>query len=260
MGFFGKKKADKQVSNEDEESTLKTELELEVEKIQKEIAERQAELEEITQRITTVKAEYDTTVGNLMMGKKELNQKKMEMDVIQRQYREIKERSKKSELIKDSKSVEEFAKTQGDHSKIKAELVEFTKKHDELKEQIKQEQATLSDIKKQRVEVEKELDEANSRLYNAKETLEKKDMFEDASILTPSEKQFIGVNETNQKNSAGIIEAASVVVGSLKSKLSTTQRELDAIQTLLEKEREEHKKTRKELENLKQTTQSLNES
>ena len=84
--------------------------------------------------------------------------------------------------------------------------------------------------------------------------MEKKDTFEDTSILTPSEKQFIGIEEgTNQKSSAGIIEAASAVVGSLKSKLNATQKQLDAIQTSLEKEREEHKKTRKELENLKQS-------
>ena len=48
-----------------------------------------------------------------------------------------------------------------------------------------------------------------------------------------------------------MIEAASVVVGSLKSKLSTTQKELESIQLQLEKEIEEHKKTRNELEKLK---------
>ena len=94
------------------------------------------------------------------------------------------------------------------------------------------------------------------RLYNAKQELDKKDTFEDTSILTPTEKEFIGVNSENQKSSEGIIEAASAVVGSLKSKLNTTQKELDAVQTILEKEREEHENTKKELEKLKQTTES----
>jgi len=34
-----------------------------------------------------VKEEYDTTVSNLMLVKKELNQKKMELDVIQREHK-----------------------------------------------------------------------------------------------------------------------------------------------------------------------------
>ena len=259
MGFFGKKKIE-DISKENEESTLKTELELEIEKLQKEINEKQVELDEITQRSTTVKGEYDSTVGSLMLVKKEFNQKKMELDIIQREYRETRERLKKSELIKDTKLVEKFNKTEGDHSKIKEELDEFTKKHDEIKEQIKQEQSALHNIKKQQVEVGKELDEANSRLYNAKEELNKKDTFADTSILTPSEKKFIGVDNESQKSSAGIIEAASAVVGSLKSKLNTTLKELETVQTLLEKEREEHEKIKKELKNLKQTTQSLDKS
>ena len=258
MGFFGKKKEDTQ--DYSAETALKTELEEEVEKLQKEFREKQTELDEITQRITTVKEEYDSTIGSLMIVKKELNQKKMELDIIQRKYRETREKTKKAELIKDSKSVEKFNKTEGDHSKIKEELDEFTKKHDEIKEQIEKEQTTLHNIKKQQVEVEKELEEANSRLYNAKNELDKKEIFEDTSILTTSEKEFIGVDNESQKSSAKIIEAASAVVGSLKSKLNTTIKELETVQTLLEKERAEHEKTKKDLENIKQTTQSPDKS
>ncbi|MGY5143845.1 MAG: DNA repair protein [Candidatus Nitrosopumilus sp. bin_32a] len=259
MGFFGKKKAE-DIPDNSAEVTLKTELEAEVEKLQTEFREKQTEIDEINQRINTVKEEYSSTVGSLMLVKKELNQKKMELDIIQREYRETREKAKKAELIKDSKSVEEFNKTKGDHSKIKEELDEFTKKHDEIKEQIEQEQSVLHNIKKQQVEVEKELEEANSRLYNAKSELDKKDTFEDTSILTHSEKEFIGINNENQKSSAGIIEAASAVVGSLKSKLNTTLKELETVQSLLEKEREEHENTKKDLEKIKQTTQSLDKS
>lgn len=256
MGFFGKKKVEDTLK-ENEESALKTGLELEIEKLQKEIDGKQVELDEIAQRIATVKEEYSSTVGSLMLVKKEFNQKKMELDIIQREYRETRERAKKLELIKDSKLIEKFNKTEGDHSKIKEELDEFTKKHDEIKKQIEQEQSTLHSIKKQQAEVGRELDEANSRLYNAKSELDKKDTFEDTSILTPSEKKFIGVNNESQKSSAGIIEAASAVVGSLKSKLNMTLKELETVQSLLEKEREEHSKTKKDLEKIKQATQSL---
>ena len=220
MGFFGKKKEIE--IKENDESILKEELETEVEQLQNEFRTKQTEITKISEKIQTVKEEYDTTVSNLMLVKKEFNQKKMELDTVQREYREIREKIKNAQQIKDTKSINDFNKTEK----------EF----------------------KQQIEVGKELDEANSRLYNAKEELDKKDQFQDTSILTPKEKKEIKGNTLNEKANAGVIEAASVVVGSLKSKLNITQKELEQIQGLLEEEREAHKKTRQELMNIKSNT------
>jgi hypothetical protein len=153
-----------------------------------------------------------------MLVKKELNQKKMELDVIQREHKVVLERIKNSEQIKDSKFIDEFNKTGKNLSKIREELDELTKKQKGVKDEIVKEQSNLHGIKKQQIESEKELDEANSRLYNANEELEKKENFQDTSIFTPKEKEFIEGSKINQKSSAGIIEAASAVVGSLKIK------------------------------------------
>lgn len=255
MGLFGKKKVEEEkISQNSEEYVLKEQLESEVENLQKEFREKQEEITNVTQKIQTVKEEYSTTVSNLMLVKKELNQKRMELDVIQREYKETLEKVKNSQKIKDSKSTNEFNKTEENLTKIKEELEKITKKHEELKEEVSREQASLSSIRRQQVEAQKELDEANSRLYNAKEELNKKDQFEDTSVLTPKEKEFIQGEGTNQKSSAGIIEAASAVVGSLKSKLNMTQKELETIQGLLEKEREEHEVTKQELEKLKKSS------
>ena len=239
MGLFGKKKAEETISEKSEQYILNEEL------------------NDITQKIQTVKEEYDTAVSNLMLVKKELNQKKMESDVIQREYIGIRDKIKNAEQIKDSKSVSEFNKTKGNLSKTKQELNAATNEYDKIKKQIAQEQSALHSIKKQQIEYEKELDEARSRLYNAKEELEKKDHFQDTSVLTPKEKEFIQSESSNQKSSAGVIEAASIVVGSLKSKLNMAQKELEALQLLLENEREEHEKTKKELEKLKASTKSF---
>jgi chromosome segregation ATPase len=251
MGLFGNKKTEETISEKSEEYVLKEELETEVENLQKEFREKQEENNKITQKIQTVKEEYDTTVSNLMLVKKELNQKKMELDVIQREHKIILERIKNSEQIKDSKFIDEFNKTEKNLSKIKEEMGVLTKEQKGIKEEIVKEQSNLHYIKKQQIESEKELDEANSRLYNANEELERKEHFQDTNILTSKEKEFIQGNETNQKSSAGIIEAASAVVGSLKSKLNMTQKELETVQLLLEKEREEHEKIKLELEKLK---------
>ena len=83
LGFFSKKKEEE--DKKDDESILKVELETEVEQLQKEFRIKQEEITKITEKIETVKSEYDTTVSNLMSIKKEFNQKKMELDVVQRE-------------------------------------------------------------------------------------------------------------------------------------------------------------------------------
>ena len=248
MGFFSRKKAEVEENNE---SVLKEELETEVENHQNELRTKQDEITNITEKIQTVKEEYDTTVSNLMLIKKEFNQKKMELDIVQREYREIREKIKNSQQIKDTKSINEFNKTEKEFKKIKEELDKMTKEHNEIKEQIVKGQLSLHGIRKQQVEVGKELDEANSRLYNTKKELNEKDQFQDASISTPKEKKDIKGKNTSEKTNTGVIEAASIVVGSLKSKLTITQKELEQIQGLLEEEREAHKKTRQELMKIK---------
>ena len=252
MGFFSKKKEE---DKKDEETILKVELETEVEQLQKEFRIKQEEITKITEKIETVKSEYDTTVSNLMSIKKEFNQKKMELDVVQREYRETREKIKNSQQIKDTKSINEFNKTEKEFKKIKEELDKMTKEHEKIKNEITNGQTSLHGLRKQQVEVGKELDEANSRLYNAKEELNKKEKFQDTSVLTPKEKKDMKVESQTSKNSAGVIEAASIVVGSLKSKLTTAQKELEQIQGLLEEEREAHKKTRQELMKIKSKTQ-----
>ena len=247
MRFFGKKKE----VEENNESILKEELKTEVESKQSEFRTKQDEITNITEKIKTVKEEYDTTVSNLMLIKKEFNQKKMELDIVQREYREIREKIKNSQQIKDTKSINGFNKTEKGFKKIKEELDKMTKEHSEIKEQIVKGQSSLHEIRKQKVEVGKELDKVNSRLYNAKKGLDKKDQFQDTSILTSKEKKDIKGENTNEKINTGVIEAASIVVGSLKSKLTITQKELEQIQGLLEEEREAHKKTRQELMKIK---------
>jgi len=252
MGFFGKKKEAE--IEENNESVLKEELETEVESLQNEFRVKQEEITKITEKIQTVKEEYDTTVTNLMLIKKEFNQKKMELDIVQREHRETREKIKNAQQIKDTKTIDEFNKTENNFKKIKEELDKITKEHKQMKDEIVKGQTTLHGIRKQQVEVGKELDEANSRLYNSKQELDKKDNFQDTSILTPKEEKEIKGNSPIEKNNASVIEAASIVVGSLKSKLNTTQKELEEIQGLLEEEREAHKKTRQELIKIKSST------
>jgi len=254
MGLFGNRKAGEIISQKREKHVQKEELETEIENIENEFKIKQEELNGITQKIFTVKEEYNIIVTNLMLVKKELNQKKMELDMVQLEYKKIREKIINSEQIKGSKSIKEFNKTEENLVKIKQKLEEITEEYNQIKKQVLQGQSSIHNIRKQQIEYEKELDEARSRLYNAKEELERKDHFEDTNVLTSKERKFIQGENSNQKNSAGIIEAASTVVGSLKSKLNIAQKELEVIQLLLEKERDEHEKTKQKLEKLKAST------
>ena len=55
MGFFGKKKAEETIPERSDEDILKEELEGEVEKLQSESERKHKELDDITQKIETVK-------------------------------------------------------------------------------------------------------------------------------------------------------------------------------------------------------------
>ncbi len=252
MGFFSRRNADGVISEKSEEHKQKEEIKT-IENIQNEFTTKQEELNGITEKIQTVKEEYNTIVSNLMSVKKELNYKNIEIDAVQREYKKIREKITNSKQIKDSKSISEFNKTEESLSKIKQKLREITEEYGQIKKQVSQEQSILHNIRNQHIEYEKELDEARSNLYNAKEELEKKDHFQDTDVLTTKERKFIEGESSNQKSSAGVIEAASAVVGSLKSKLNMTQKELEVIQLLLEKEREEHEKTKQKLKKLNES-------
>ena len=228
MGLFGKKK-------ETDEPSVPTELEAEVARLRDESETKREEVARLEERLGTVREEYDDMVGNLMSVKGELNQKKMELDVAQSEHRsilsKIKAENDKPEPIpgNDRISVDDLT---AEHEKAKAELVKT--------------ESDLNIVRKQLIETSEELEEANSRLYNAKTELDKRDQFEDTDVLTPKEREFI--QGTAENKSDGVIEAASAVVGALKSKLNTAQIELDSVQMMLEKEREAHAATRRELE------------
>ncbi len=253
MGLFGKKKeqADERTYEKSEELVLKEALETEVENLQKEFRTKQEEIENITEKLQRVKEEYDIATSNLMSIKKESNQKKMELDTIYLEYKDIKSKISNIDerLNKNKKSVEELDKVESNLIKMKHELEKITKEYDEIKEKTVEEQSSLHKIQTQQIQAQKELDGITSRLYNAK-NLQQGNLNE-TSVFTFKEKEFIENEITSKKEIKGIIEAASVVVGSLKSKLSMAEKELETVQILLEKERNEHIQTKNELERLK---------
>ena len=254
MGLFGKKKeqADERISEKSEEVVLKEALETEVENLQKEFRAKQEEIENITEKLHRVKEEYDIATSNLMAIKKESNQKKMELDTIYLEYKNVKSKISNADekLNKNKKSYDELDKVESNLTKMRHDLEKITKEYDEIKGKTVQEQSILHMIQTQQSQAQKELEEITSRLYNAKNMQDNNETRD----FTFKEKEL---DETKDKRETkGIIEAASVVVGSLKSKLSMAEKELEAVQILLEKECNEHIQTRNELEKLKRKLDS----
>jgi len=252
MGLFGKKKEGIEETSPFEKSDeilLKEELETEVEKLQKEFRTKQYETRENEQKLQFVKDEYNSVVASLMEIKKETNQKKMELDVVKREYRDIKikientdERYQKSKNL-----INELEETEADLKFKKEELKGLIKKDTEIKEKISEGQSILHGIKSQEIQKQKELEGIASSLHNAKQGIRSSD---NTDIFTSKEKEFIKGQIGEKQVTKGVIEAASVVAASLKSKLNMAQKELETVQQLLEKEREEHSLTKEKLKRL----------
>ena len=125
---------------------------------------------------------------------------------------------------------------------------EFRAKHEEIE-----------NITKKIQSVKEEYDIATSNLMSVKKESNQKKMELDTTYLEYKDirSKINNIDETRDKRETkGIIEAASVVVGSLKSKLSMAEKEIETVQTLLEKERNEHIQTKNELEKLKRKINS----
>lgn len=249
MGLFGKKKDE--TDEKSEEVVLKEALETEVESLQKEFRTKQDEIESITKKLQSVKEEYEIATSNLMALKKESNQKKMEIDTIYLEYKDIRSKIADAEqrFAKNKRAIEEIDKAESNFAKTNQELENIKKEYDGIKEKITTEQLSLHEIRRQKIQAQKELEEITARSYNARQ----EGHLSETGVFTVKEKEFIEGESASRRETKGIIEAASVVVGSLKSKLSMTEKELETVQMLLEKERNEHIKTKNELEKLKRT-------
>ena len=252
MGLFGKDKetvGEVSTIEKSDEAILKDEMEGEVENLQKEFRAKQEEIKENEKKLQSVKEEYDSAVTELMELKKETNQKKLELDVVKREYSDIKQKieSKDETFQKNQTLIDELKKTETNIKNAKQELENSIKEDKQVKEKISEGQSVLHDIQMQESQTQKELEEITARLYNAKKELV---MSDDGSIFSNKEKEFIQGQIGGSQDSKGIIEAASVVAASLKSKLTMAEKELEAVQLLLEKERNEHIQTKEKLEKL----------
>ena len=258
-----------------DEDALKGDLASEVEGLQTLFRKRQGELSAIEQKIKAVREEYDGIVGKLMLIKKELNQKRTQLAAAEREYGEIRDRIKKTgQHARDSGQAGDASGKA--LSKTRHDLEDARREHDGLRRRVAQEQAALDGIMSRQAQARADLEGIMSRQAQARADPEGMGSApvqrgagpEDpeaggdgdgdgapaaagAPGTDPADGSAPGGGADGKKSAAAVIEAASAVVGSLKSRLSATQKELEAVQALLSEERAEHEKTRRELRDLR---------
>jgi len=250
MELFGRK--EKIIKNyndikNSEEGILKKGLEDEIQELQKIYRIRQEEIKGNETKLHSVKEEYDSTVSSLMELKKESNQKILELDVVKREYQDVRKKIEETvEKVQKNKTIINEIKKNETHLKnIKQELEKLSKKENEITGKISEGQAILHEIK---------LQENQNKLKETIDTLDNKNhdsgSLDKTFIFSDKEKEFIKDQIGPDQYARGVMEAASVVTASLKSKLNMAQKELETIHRLLEKERKEHMVTKETLEKL----------
>ena len=250
MELFGRKEktfSEAVDTGKSDEETLKEMLEEEVEKLQQDFRVKNNEIRESEQKLNSVKEEYDSTVSSLMELKKEVNQKVLELDVVKREYKEIRQKIEGSgeKDQRNQVSVNEIEKSENKLKKIKQELEKLTKEENEIQERISKGQSKIQETNLQITQNQKKLAEIASKVTDKKQDSESVDK---TFIFSDKEKNFIKNQVGPDQYNKGIIEAAGVVTASLKSKLNMSQKELETVQKLLEKERKEHAITKESLE------------
>ena len=272
MGLFrrAKKEEDEPVEQKVEEPVhikspeeiQKEQLTRENEHLESEIKSKTIHLDSISQKLATVKEEYDQAISSLMSLKKEINEKKSEFDSDRIQHEQILQKinSSKSELESSKKehdekktALDELKKIRNDLEASRTEYVKYKTESEELRLQNKIIQSSYEENRKAQDAIGQELIKSSSELELARREIseirkeheaKKKETEFAKKELKFIESQMAVGDKTAPKN---IVAAASSVVSSLNAKILATQKELEFLKVALQRERAEHHETKKAL-------------
>ncbi|MBI5377954.1 MAG: hypothetical protein HZA82_04960 [Thaumarchaeota archaeon] len=252
-----------QVRIKSPEEIQKERLAGEIEYLEAEIKSKTSHLDSISQKLVTVKEEYDQAVSSLMSSKKDMNEKRSEFDTARVHHEQILQKinSSKSELESirkeyDEKKIvlDELKKANNDLNTARAEYVKYKTESEELRLQNKIVQKSYEEGKKAQDDTNQELIKAVSELESARREIseirkerdtKKKEIEFAKKELKFIESQMVNVGDrTAPKN---IVAAASSVVSSLNAKILATQKELEVLKVALQRERTEHQEAKKKL-------------
>jgi len=235
----------------------------ELEYLKAEIKSKATHLDSISQKLATVKEEYDQAVSSLMSSKKDMNERRAEFDSARANHEQIlqKIRSSKSELESITREygekkmvLDELKKANIDLDRARAEYVKYKTESEELRLQSKIIQKSYEESKVAYDGINQELVKAVSELESArkevseirKEVESKRKEIEFAKKeLKFIESQMVNVGDRAAPKN--VVAAASSVVSSLNTKILAAQKELEVLKVALQRERAEHQEAKKRL-------------
>ncbi len=224
--------------------------------LQNEIKTQTEYLQSISKKLADVKKEYDEAVGKLIFVKKDLIQKKKDMDSL----------NTLSSIAKNTTTSQQNEKIYSEKIKkekiiledIKSQINKEKKEMEEIKERKADSLSEIEQIKREHHITESRLKTVFTQIKKSQEELEnietKKQKIVDEITTIKNTNQITNKKSNDQsKESKHVIEAASVVIASMKNKVSIAEKEIKTIQHILEKERNDHQATKKQLESLKKS-------
>lgn len=239
MGIFGKKKVD-----DNDNNNIHRDLVNEISDLQKKTDRQNELLQESTAKLESARSEYDIVVHDLMKIKKEINEQSQEHVRLEQMNSGIRDEIAQGKVLLRKKSKDlESAKTMAD------DLAQYTAKLEKTKHEYSTIKTHLAKL---------QIDN-NTDMLQYKERLEisqaecqdlRGQMREQHEVIVKLQEQLDRARRHNMtspsKNSTdkSVVEAASVVVASLRKKM------LDA-QNALAEEQARHAKTLSDLEELK---------
>ena len=144
MGLFDRRKPEEERAVPAEDPAV-GKARAELEGIISEIKTRRSELDGMAERMKTVSEEYDGIVGNLMLVKKELNEKRIELDVIQQEHASAIGTMRGS---KESDAAREPDMSEEDLAKLREETSTIAGEYDTIQQRLAKEQSKLPHHKK----------------------------------------------------------------------------------------------------------------
>lgn len=255
------------------EEIQREQVENELEFLRAELKSKTEHLDSVAEKLGKAKEEYDQVVGSLMTTKKEINDRRTEIDDLRQLHQKIIQQisAAKTELdavrkeFEDKKfSLNEIAKARSDVDAARKEYLSIKAETEEAKIQLQVVQNSYEESRKAQESTSQLLIKANSELEDVHRQIEGlKSEYESVEKETEARKKEIEMakkelkfieeqmsNVGERAASKNVVAAASSVVSSLNSKLLATQKELEIVKVALQRERAEHHETKKKLDGI----------
>jgi len=207
----------------------KEQKENEIENLQNQLKEKNERLNIILEKIQLSKKEYDEIIGKIIQSKKELHSNpihKSDSETNDLLKLKNQDNNKISKEIDDSKII---------LRNIQEDIIKNKEMNEELEQRRKENKSFFLDSENQKNKIDEELEQRRKELEVLKKRLVEM-------------KKVDSINQDGN-NSKSVVEAASQIVATTNKRLQDTMKELDVIRQLLDKERKEHAKTKKKLQN-----------